>query len=161
MTGQWIVPVVLQAVGVLVVFAEIFLPSGGILSIIALGLFGWSVFLCFTEISTQAGLVLLAVDVALLPVLVVVGLKLLARSPATLRAELSRKVGYSSQSPELEGYVGKEGSAVTDLHPSGVARIEGRRVDVVTRGEYVERGATVVVLSAGGNRVVVKTKPTD
>lgn len=156
MDGQLIIAVVLQAAGVLVVFAEIFLPSGGILSIIAVGLFGWSLYLCFAEVSTQAGLVLLAVDAVLLPALVILSLKLLARSPATLRAELSSEGGYSSQSPELAGYVGKEGTALSDLRPSGVARIEGRRVDVVTRGEYVEKDAAVIVLTVSGNRVVVK-----
>ncbi len=156
MDGQLIIAVVLQAVGVLVVFAEIFLPSAGILSIIAVGLFGWSLYLCFAEVSTQAGMVLLAVDAVLLPALVILALKLLARSPATLRAELSSEGGYSSQSPELAGYVGKEGTALSDLRPSGVARIEGRRVDVVTRGEYVDKDAAVIVLTVSGNRVVVK-----
>ena len=51
--------------------------------------------------------------------------------------------------------VGREGEAVSDLRPAGFARIAGRRVDVVSRGESIEAGATVRVLEVSGNRVVV------
>jgi membrane-bound ClpP family serine protease len=34
--------------------------------------------------------------------------------------------------------------------------IEGKRVDVVSRGEYIEKGSNLVVLAATGNRIVVK-----
>jgi membrane-bound serine protease (ClpP class) len=45
---------------------------------------------------------------------------------------------------------------VTDLRPSGKALIERVRVDVITRGEYIEAGCPVVVIRTEGNRVVVK-----
>ena len=42
-----------------------------------------------------------------------------------------------------------------DSRPAGTARIEGRRVDVVTRGEMIESGTWVEVISLSGNRVEV------
>jgi membrane-bound serine protease (ClpP class) len=44
---------------------------------------------------------------------------------------------------------------VATLRPAGIARIDGRRVDVVSRGEMIESGSPVRVLSVEGNRVVV------
>ncbi len=149
---------VLQLAGVGVVVAEIFLPSGGILSILAFGLFGYSLFLVFTEISTSAGLVFLAADIVTVPFLVVFCLKMLAKSPAALKRELSRDLGVSSQSVGMEKLAGLEGEALTDLRPAGMARLNGARTDVVTRGEYIEKGTQVVVLKVTGNQVVVKRR---
>ncbi|MCC7145485.1 MAG: hypothetical protein IT443_03495 [Phycisphaeraceae bacterium] len=50
---------------------------------------------------------------------------------------------------------GAKGRAVTPLHPSGGAEIGGFVVDVVTAGEWIERGKTVIVTSVEGNRIVV------
>ena len=158
MNDGLILPIILQLVGVVVIIAEIILPSGGILSIVALGVFGYSLFIVFNEISMFIGFSFVAADLILIPVLVIVGLKLLARSPVTLRQTLSRKEGVSSQSSELESYVGTQGNAVTDLRPAGIAVINGKRVDVVTRGEYLEKDSAIVVAAVTGNQIIVRKK---
>ena len=55
-------PIILQLAGVAVIFAEIFIPSGGILGSIAAGLFGYSLFIVFTDISTTVGFYFFVVD---------------------------------------------------------------------------------------------------
>ncbi|MBW2632844.1 MAG: serine protease [Deltaproteobacteria bacterium] len=156
MNDSLLLPIILQLVGVVVIIAEIILPSGGILSIAALGVFGYSLFIVFNEISMTVGFSFVAADLILIPVLVIVGLKLLARSPVTLRKTLSRKEGVSSQSSELESYVGTQGNAVTNLRPAGLAVINGKRVDVVTRGEYLEKDSAIIVTTVTGNQIIVR-----
>jgi len=158
MNDSLLLPIILQLVGVVVIIAEIILPSGGILSIAALGVFGYSLFIVFNEISMTIGFSFVAADLILIPVLVIVGLKLLARSPVTLRKTLSRKEGVSSQSSELERYVGRQGNAVTDLRPAGIGVINGKRVDVVTRGEYLEKDSAIIVTAVTGNQIIVRKK---
>lgn len=158
MNDSLLLPIILQLVGVVVIIAEIILPSGGILSIAALGVFGYSLFIVFNEISMIIGFSFVAADLILIPVLVIVGLKLLARSPVTLRKTLSRKEGVSSQSSELESYVGRQGNAITDLRPAGIAVINGKRVDVVTRGEYLEKDSAIIVTAVTGNQIIVRKK---
>ena len=158
MNDSLLLPIILQLVGVVVIIAEIILPSGGILSIVALGVFGYSLFIVFNEISMIIGFSFVAADLILIPVLVIVGLKLLARSPVTLRKTLSRKEGVSSQASELESYVGTQGNAVTDLRPAGIAVINGKRVDVVTRGEYLEKNSAIIVTTVTGNQIIVRKK---
>ena len=46
-----IMPIILQLAGVAVVFAEIFIPSGGLLGLTAAGLFSYSLFVVFTDIT--------------------------------------------------------------------------------------------------------------
>ena len=158
MNDSLLLPIILQLVGVVVIIAEIILPSGGILSIAALGVFGYSLFIVFNEISMTVGFSIVAADLILIPVLVIVGLKLLARSPVTLRKTLSRKEGVSSQSSELESYVGTQGNAVTNLRPAGIAVINGKRVDVVTRGEHLEKDSAIIVTAVTGNQIIVREK---
>ena len=158
MDDSLLLPIILQLVGVVVIIAEIILPSGGILSIAALGVFGYSLFIVFNEISMTSGFSFVVADLILIPVLVILGLKLLARSPVTLRKTLSRKEGVSSQSSELESYVGRQGNALTDLRPAGIAVIYGKRVDVVTRGEYLEKDSAILVTAVTGNQIIVRKK---
>lgn len=48
------------------------------------------------------------------------------------------------------------GVALTQLRPSGTARINGQRVDVVTEGGLIERGTAIRVVAIEGSRVVVR-----
>lgn len=156
MMSKFIFPILLQLAGVLVVIVEFVVPSAGLLAVLAVSLIGYSIYLVFTGISSSAGMAFIAVDIVAFPAVLMMGLKLLAKSPVTLKTKLSRVDGYTSQPEALSAYTGKTGTALTDLRPAGTAMIESQRVDVVTRGEYIERGAAVVVLAIEGNRVVVK-----
>ena len=152
------VPVFLQLVGILVIIAEIILPSGGILSILATGLFGYSLYLVFTHISASAGMAFVIADLIIVPILVYFGIKFLAKSPVTLRTKLSKENGVTAQSLDQNDYLGNLGLAITDLRPSGVARIKDQRLDVVTRGEYLEKQTEIIVIAVRGNQIVVKQK---
>lgn len=155
---EFFIPVLLQLAGVIIIIAEIFLPSGGLLSLMAAGLFGYSLFIVFHDISAMAGTYFVLADLFMIPVLVVVGLKILARSPATLRETLSSDSGVVSQSPELENFMGREGKSVTVLHPGGTAIIDGKRLDVVSRGEYIEKDSNLIVVEVTGNQIIVREK---
>lgn len=73
-----------------------------------------------------------------------------------LRLQLTQRkeAGYHAGAATVR--VGDAGEALTDLRPSGSARIGGHRVDVVTEGAFVAQGARVVVMQMDGMRVVVR-----
>ena len=66
--------------------------------------------------------------------------------------------GYISAAPRSE-LVGRTGTAATELRPSGVADIEGERVDVTTDGEWLPAGTAIKVIKAEAMRVVVRRAP--
>jgi len=155
----YILPVLLQTLGMLVIVAEIFIPSLGLLTVIALGLFFYSLHIIFTEVSLTAGVVFTCFDIILVPVLIVSGIKLLAKSPLALKRELSKKNGVVSQKETIEAYLNAKGISVTDLRPAGMALINAERLDVVTDGEYIEADTPIIVTCVSGNRIIVeKTK---
>ena len=151
----YILPVLLQLIGVLVIIAEIFIPSLGVLTLIALAVLAYSLYIVFTSISTTAGAIFTGVDIILIPFIIVLGIKLLAKSPLSLKRELSKKNGVVSQKEKLETYIDIQGESVTDLRPAGIAQINSQRVDVVTNGEYIDAGTPVVVTGVEGNRIIV------
>jgi membrane-bound serine protease (ClpP class) len=54
--------------------------------------------------------------------------------------------------------VGAHGTGVTSLRPAGIVELDGRRVDVVTEGDYIEAGREVEVVEDAGSRVVVRRR---
>jgi membrane-bound serine protease (ClpP class) len=77
-----------------------------------------------------------------------------------LDAAITAQAGPAGDGPAGADHAlaGAEGIAATALRPSGKATIGGRRVDVVTEGDYIDAGAAVVVAEVEGARVVVRRK---
>ena len=55
MSEQYALPLILQVIGVIIIIAEIILPSGGILSVLAISALGFSLFKAFS-ISSNVGM---------------------------------------------------------------------------------------------------------
>jgi membrane-bound serine protease (ClpP class) len=51
---------------------------------------------------------------------------------------------------------GQTGTAVSFLRPAGIASIDGRRVDVLTSGEFIAQGTPIRVVRVEGARVFVE-----
>jgi membrane-bound serine protease (ClpP class) len=62
--------------------------------------------------------------------------------------------GYVAPKDQRE-LVGKAGLALTPLRPSGVVKVEGKRIDAVSVGGFIEAGTSIVVVQVEGTRVVV------
>ena len=58
---------------------------------------------------------------------------------------------------ERKMLIGKEGTAITPLRPAGTAIIDGRKTDVVTEGEFILPGTTIIVTGTPANKVLVKS----
>jgi len=71
------------------------------------------------------------------------------------RVFVSKRVigNVDAEQPQL---LHQSGVAHTPLRPSGTAVINGKRVDVITEGPFIERGAPIKVVAVEGVRVVVR-----
>lgn len=78
-------------------------------------------------------------------------------SQLVLSDSSDRSQGYISATPQAD-LVGMEGQTLTPLRPSGTVKIEDKRIDVVSEGDFIDQGEPVVVVSAVGSRVVVSRK---
>jgi len=76
-------------------------------------------------------------------------------SRVALMTSQEKKDGYVA-TIYAEDFVGRQGTANTILRPSGRIEIEGEVYDAYTRGEYVEAGERVVVISQEGSTLKVR-----
>lgn len=143
--------------GLILVAAEVFLP-GAILGIIGGLCFVASVALVFAHHGAAAGLAATFAVVVLGAVGFMLWLYLFPRSFVGRRIILRRSENISPAPAVRRDLLGAEGVALTPLRPAGTARLDGKRIDVSTDGEFLAEGEKVVVVAADGMRTVVRRK---
>ena len=67
----------------------------------------------------------------------------------------AKKEGFQSAEPQ-NFYLGKSGRSLSALRPAGRALIEGRILDVITEGGFIERDIPIKVVNIEGNKITVK-----
>ena len=153
--------ILLLGLGLILVVAETLFPSFGVLTVLATAAIIGAVVMAFRE-STDTGLWFLVITALAVPVCMIGGLKLFPHTHMGRRMTVSGLSFESSVATDARdlALVGRRGVVLSDCRPAGTARFDGRRVDVVSRGELLERGAPVQVAEVRGNRVVVTREPT-
>ena len=73
-----------------------------------------------------------------------------------LGASVGSDEGYVA-SHETDDLLGMVGTAETPLRPGGIGLFGNKRLDVVTRGDFINDGESIVVAETHGNRIVVET----
>ena len=150
---------VLLGAGLLLLGAEIFVPGGilgifgGILLIGAI-ITGYPAFPGFGHFVAVGILFMVGVAIAL-------WIRFFPRSRIGQAMTVSKNESdFSAVQDGLQELLGAQGEAKSDLRPAGYALINGRRMDVVTRGGMIDKGTPVTVVEIEANRVVVKRTDT-
>jgi membrane-bound serine protease (ClpP class) len=150
----------LLALGLVFIILEVFFPSMGMLgTLAALSIIGGGV-LAYVNDPGSLFLGYVVVTFVLVPVALLTALKLFPKTPIgkhfTLAGPTFNPKDAQAVEENLDELVGLEGETITPLHPTGIALINKRRVDVVTRGEMLEKEARIKVIKVEGNRIVVE-----
>jgi len=153
----YILAILLIALGLVLLLIEIFLlPGFGAAGVPGVIFMAAGVIWVMTK-NTELGLIYAGVTVGVTIPLSILALWLVPRTKIGKKMILeSSEAGFSAPSEELKDLAGKSGKAVTPLRPSGTAVIEGKRVDVVSLGEFIDKGSEIEVIEVEGYRVVVQ-----
>jgi membrane-bound serine protease (ClpP class) len=170
--GHWLVrlagweEVLLVAVGLVLLALEIFvIPGFGLVGALGMAALGSGLTLSLIGAGATWDLVLGAVGRVALSALLaiaafVVILRFLPHLPfgqrLVLDTALDALAGAASAGADDRRWLGKRGTAASPLRPAGFATIEGERIDVVSRGDYIEAGEPIEVVRIEGNRIVVR-----
>ncbi|MBS0263673.1 MAG: NfeD family protein [Planctomycetes bacterium] len=154
----------LLAVAVCLLIAEVFIPTGGIISILAtLSILGavYSAWQAWWSSSPGSFWAFIGGMMMVLPATIVVAFYFWPSTPMGKRAILPEPqphevASFVEQEEKYRGMVGKVGETATSLNPAGIANIDGQRVHCQSEGMILDAGTQVVVISARGNRVVVR-----
>ena len=137
-------------IGLAIIFAELFVP-GSFLGFIGAAVMITSMALAFYHHPPLYGLCLVFITLIVVPTMLIWWLH-----RVSLDSSQNIEEGYTSADESLEALKDKEGVSLTILRPSGMAKIDGRRVDVTTETIVVEANTPIQVVKIEGNRVVVR-----
>jgi membrane-bound serine protease (ClpP class) len=158
---------VLILLGLVFLVAELFIPTGGILSVVSVGCLVVGVAMTFAA-DTSAGWVTLIALFVVVPVLVSVGFYYWPKTALGKRLFLSgpqedETLATMPVNLELEQLRGRYGRTVSALRPAGIVDFDGRRVDVLSEGAMMDPGQWVRCIDVKAGRVVVRQvdKPPD
>ena len=151
--------IVLFIIGFLLILAEIFIiPGFGLAGIGGIAAILASIFLTFGNITQATYSILIALGLS------IIGFFLLIKYlPSTrtwrkfvLSTEQKKELGYIVGTKDLKRLTGKEGLAITPLRPSGIAEVDGKKLDVITQGEYIISNSKIKIISVEGNKIIVE-----
>jgi membrane-bound serine protease (ClpP class) len=151
---------VLIVIGLLLLAAELFIPSGGVLFVLAICALVGGIWMVFQQ-DAQKGWITLVVVLLLVPILGGVLFHYWPRTPMGRRfmlrgPEEDATVATMPVNLELEQLRGKVGRAIAPLRPAGVADFDGKRIDVLTEGMMVEPGTWLRVIDVRAGKVIVR-----
>ena len=154
-----VVSVVIFIIGVALLVAEVFQPGFGFFGIA--GIICFVVDIIITADTLAEGLIMAAVLFVLVALLLMLSAFLVSKGHLPKKLVLTESTdsrsGFSGVE-DMQYLLGKEGKAVTDLRPAGMMDMDGVRLDVVSRGDYIRAGSTVEVVEVESNRIVVRAK---
>ena len=158
--GENIGGLILVIIGMILIVIEMIIPGFG-----AAGVSGGIALIAGLAIGSKT---LTGAMFSLLIILILLALMAILIFRSALRGKLSRSpvvlnTSIDSGSTELfdedfVALVGMTGRTLTALRPSGIAEINGRRVDVVSEAEFIGKGEDVTVVSTEGMKVLVKRR---
>ncbi len=157
--GWLLFAVLLYVACAALIVAEVFIPSGGLLSICALACIVGGVAIFF-RLSTLAGWLGVAVAIIMIPLLLIGAYRLLPKTRfgrhVILTGPVRERGDAISDTPELIKLLGQSGEVLTPLRPVGTCDFSGRRVECVAEAGYVQKGATVKVIRVEGTQLTVR-----
>jgi membrane-bound ClpP family serine protease len=149
-------PIALQLMAFAVAFAEVMVPSFGVLLVVCLGVAGYSWYVIVTQLPHGAVLGFGIADIILIPVFMKYAFAYLGRSSVSHGTSLGAGSGREAADRELQRHVGVTARVDATLRPVGRIRIGDDTFEAQTGGDWVEKGAQVMVVAVNGGRFHVE-----
>ncbi len=141
------------------IIAEVFVPSGGLISIFALAcLIGGAVI--FFRHSATAGWIGVGIAAVMIPTVLIFAYRIFPKTrfgkSVTLTPPKREQGDAIPDTPELEELLGAVGVVLTPLRPVGMCDFSGRRVESVAESGYVDKGKKVKVINVESTQLTVR-----
>lgn len=158
----------LLVIGLALLIAEVFIPSGGVIMITAITCLAGSVWFAWSawwESYRAFWWAYLASLLILVPVALIGAFYIFPRTAWGRRVllegpSLSEVTGYAREDEELNRLIGKRGKTITMLNPGGLVLVEGKRYHAESQGMLLDPGEDVEVIARKANRIVVRVPRT-
>jgi membrane-bound ClpP family serine protease len=149
-------PAILFIIGFVLVIIEMFNPGFGVPGITGvICLIAGVVLMANTPVEA---LILIFIIIVILGTALAIVFHLASKGKISRKIILSDKLNKESGfdgTEDMGRFIGLEGTATSVLRPSGTADFNGMKLDVVSQGEYIAKGADIKVVKVEGRRIVV------
>ena len=139
--------------------AEVFVPSGGLISICAFACLMGGILIFFRH-SATAGWIGVGVALVMIPSLLVFAYKVFPKTrfgkSVTLTPPKRDRGDAIADTRELKELLGAVGVVLTPLRPVGACDFSGRRVECVAESGYVNKDEKVKVIRVQGTQLTVR-----
>ncbi len=155
MTVIQILGVFVLIVGIILIGIEFYMPGFGIPGVSGTIFTVAGIFLTGRNISERivVGLVAIIAIAVMLVLSIVVFNSKNVKSPIKLDTDLQGKNLFIEEK-DMEYLVGKKGTALTDLRPSGKGEFDGVKLDIISSG-YIAKGADLIITEIKNNKIFV------
>lgn len=152
--------VLLLISGLAIAALELFIPSAGLLGLVAAGAVVAALVMAFLD-GPMTFIIFSVVTVIVLPLGVTIALKSWPHTPIGRRLMLAAPssdevLPASNSRNELHDLIGEVVEAKCDMLPGGAIEYNGRTIDALSEGMAIDAGQQVVVLRVDGNFLVVR-----
>ena len=157
--GSSIGGIALAVIGMVLIMVEIVIPGFG-----AAGISGGIALIAGLILGSAGNLAYAMFSLLIIVVLLIIFAVVVFRS--ALKGKISRSpvvlnTSIDAGSTELfdddmQSLIGKHGKTATALRPSGIAVIDGRRLDVVSLAEFIGKDEEVEVVRVEGVKILVR-----
>ncbi|MCH2114609.1 MAG: hypothetical protein MK171_06840 [Pirellulales bacterium] len=149
--------IILMLIGCGLVVMEVFIPSGGVLSLFSALTILASLVIAFLKGGMTTGLSFLLFALVAVPSAVAIAFKTWPLTPMgkAFLGELHTSAELTPPDPR-RSLVGRVGVAKSKMLPAGSVFIDGKYIDAISQGEAIELGQAVVVVEVRANRMVVR-----
>ena len=139
---------------------EVFVPSGGLISICALAcLIGG--LMIFFHTSYTVGWIGIVVALIMIPTVLAMAYRIFPRTrfgkAVTLAPPDRQKGDAIPDTDKLKQMLGAEGDVISPLRPVGMCDFSGERLECVAESGYVDNGKKVKVIHVEGTQLTVRT----
>ena len=150
---------ILLLAGLCLLALELFVPSAGMLGILAACIILIAVVLAFMA-DSMSGMIFLVVALLVIPTMLFLMIKIWPHTPIGRRL-LTDDETLTDVLPKGDYYdrdqlIGKVGVAKSKMLPSGQIVIDGQKYDAVSDGFAIEAGDRIKVISVKENRIYVQ-----
>lgn len=146
-------------VGVALLLVEVYMPGFGLPGLAGCALLLFGIVLTWINFGPTVGLGLTVIVLTLLAILISITVRSvskgkLGKSEFVLDGDMTPE--KKDENEDMLTLVGQVGEVKTPLRPVGVAEFDCGRLNVMTEGEYIERGASVRIRRVDGTSVFVE-----
>jgi membrane-bound ClpP family serine protease len=156
MDYNWLVIGGLIVVGLVLLALEVYVP-GFVLGSVAVVLLVAAAWWTYRTAGVAAAGIVVVIEAGLGVAVVAGALKYFPETPLGRKMILAEdQTGVHAQTVRGLELIGREGVAQSLLRPSGVAMVDGKRLDVVAESGMIERGSAIRIVAVEENRIVVR-----